>query len=320
MNSSKPKVLHEIAGKPLIEHLLGSIDPLELSRIIVVVGYKEKLIRNSLAQKDLKFSVQEDQKGTAHALNQAKGKIKSSDFLVIFGDIPLVKTSSLERFIEFSNKKKVDLSLLTVNRDDPSGYGRIKRSSDGSVEEIIEEQDTSEEEKKITEINAGIYLMANIDYLWQELDSIGSDNAQGEFYLTDLVKRFSRKGKRVAGFRAESPEEFLGVNTRKDLAFAGKVLNRRKMNSLFDSGVTVIDPESTIVESEVSIGQDTIIEPFTIIKGETSIGSNARIGPHVEIVDGEIGEGVELSHSVVKGARVRDNRTIEPFSILGPNS
>lgn len=319
MNSSKPKVLHEIGGKPLIKHLLGSIGPLELSSVIAVVGYKENLVRNSLADQDIDFAVQEHQRGTAHALLQAKDKIESDTFLVLPGDLPLVETSSLETFIDFSTNKKAELSLLTVDRDEPSGYGRIKRSSNGEIEEIIEEQDASEEEKKIKEINAGIYFMQNREDLWRKLDSIDSANAQGEFYLTDLVKHFAKSGKKVTGFRAKSQEEFLGVNTRKDLVFAGNVLNRRKMNSLLDSGVTIIDPESTVIESEVSIGQDTIIEPFTIIKGETSIGSNAKIGPQVEIVDSEIGQEVELSHAVVKSVSVRDNRTIEPFSFLGPN-
>lgn len=319
MNSSKPKVLHEIGGKSLIEHLLESIDPLELSRVIVVVGYKKKLVRNSLADRNIDFALQEDQRGTAHALQRAKDKLESDTFLVAPGDLPLVKTSSLEKFIDFANNKKADLSLLTVKRDDPTGYGRIVRAGTGGIAEIIEEQDANEEEKKIKEINAGIYFMHNREDLWKELDSIGSANAQGEFYLTDLAKRFANKGKNVAGFRVEKPEEFLGVNTRKDLVSAGNVINRRKINSLLESGVTLIDPESTVIESEVSIGQDTIIEPFTIIKGETSIGPNARIGPHAEIVDSEIGRGAELSHAVVKSTSVQENRTVEPFSFLGPN-
>ncbi|MBS3786756.1 bifunctional N-acetylglucosamine-1-phosphate uridyltransferase/glucosamine-1-phosphate acetyltransferase [Candidatus Bipolaricaulota bacterium] len=316
MNSSKPKVLHEIGGKPLIEHLLGSIDPLNLSRVIAVVGYKKELIRSVLSDWDVDFAVQENQRGTAHALQQAKDKIESETFLVVPGDLPLVKTSSLKTFIDFAKGKKAELALLTVNRDDPSGYGRIKRSGNGGVEEIIEEQDASEVEKKIKEINAGIYFMHNREALWEELDSIDLENAQGEFYLTDLAKRFSKKGRRVSGFQAKSQDEFLGVNTREDLVLAGKILNRRKRNSLLNSGVTLTYPESIVIESDVTIGQDTTIEPFTIIRGETSIGSDAKIGPHVEIIDSEIGQGVELSHAVVKGTSVRDNRTIEPFSFL----
>jgi len=318
MKSSKPKVLHEIGGKSLLGHLLASINPLELSRVVVVVGYRENMVRNSLSDREIVFAVQEEQRGTAHALQRAREKIESEVILVLPGDLPLVKTSSLERFIDFSNNRKADLSLLTVKRDDPSGYGRIKRSENGRVEKIVEEQDATVEEKRIKEINTGIYLLPNGKDLWSEIDSIDSTNAQGEFYLTDLVKHFAQKGKSVRAFKAEREEEFLGVNTRRDLVFSGEILNRRKINSLLDSGVTVIDPESTIIESNVNIGRDTIVEPFSIIRGDTTIGSDAKIGPHVEIIDGQIGEKVEISHAVVKSAAVRDNRKVEPFSFFGP--
>lgn len=320
MKSTTPKVLHKIGGISLIEHLLASINPLELFRVIVVVGYKEQLVKSALSDREVKFSIQKDQKGTAHALQQAKRGIESDNFMVIPGDLPLVKTSSLREFINFANDEKADLSLLTVNRDDPSGYGRIKRSSNGDLEEIVEEQDATEEEKNIKEINTGIYLLTNQEDLWRELDSIGSKNAQGEYYLTDLVKRFATRGKKVVAYQAERPEEFLGVNTRKDLVSAGKVLNRRKIDSLLDYGVTVVDPDTTIIENKASLDQDTVIEPFTIIRGETSIGPNSRIGPHVEIVDSNIGAGVKLSHSVVRNTTIRDNRELEPFSFLKPDS
>lgn len=320
MKSSTPKVLHEIGGRTLIEHLLGSIDPLELTRVILVIGYKEKLVRDSLSGWEVDFSVQEEQRGTAHALQQAKGKLESDSFLVVPGDLPLVTSSSLKEFIKFGTEKQdTIISLLTVRREDPGGYGRIKRDEAGNVREIIEEQDATEEEKKIKEVNAGIYLLQNRKEIWRELSSIDSANAQGEFYLTDLIKRFSGRKEGVAAFKTNDPEELIGVNTRKDLSFAGKVLNRRKMNSLFASGVTVIDPESTIVESQVEIERDSVIAPFTTIRGNTTIGPNSRIGPNVEIVDGRIGADVEISHAVVKGATVRDNRTVEPFSILGSN-
>ncbi|MFB6290230.1 MAG: NTP transferase domain-containing protein [Candidatus Bipolaricaulia bacterium] len=319
MNSSKPKVLHELGGKPLIKHLLKSLDPLELSHVIVVVGHKEELVRNALSDREVVFASQKEQKGTAHALERARGKIESDEFLVVLGDLPLVRTSSLNSFIKFWSETKANLSFLTVKRENPTGYGRVKRGKNGDVEEIIEDQDATEEERKIKEINTGIYLMANQKELWQELHSIDSANAQGQFYLTDLIKRFASRKNGVAAFQVERQKEFLGINTRKDLAFAEKELNRRKMNSLFDSGVTVIDPESTIIETDVKIGKDTVIEPFTTIKGNTTIGPESRIGPNVEIVDGRIGAEVKISHAVVKGATVQDNRKVEPFSFLGSN-
>ena len=319
MNSSVPKVLHGIGGKTLIEHLLGSLDPLELKSIVAVIGYKENLVRNSLSNWEVEFTVQKEQKGTAHALQQAKSKIESDSFLVVPGDLPLVKTSSLQQFIDFASDKEANISLLTVKRNDPSGYGRIKRDESGKVQAIIEDQDATEQEKQIKEVNAGLYLMSNREELWRELEAIDPSNAQGEFYLTDLIKKFADIAGGIEAFQVEKSQEFLGVNTRKDLVLAGKVLNRRKINSLFDSGVTVIDPGSTLIEGSVNIGKDTVIEPFTVLRGETSIGSDARIGPNVEIVDSYIGSEANISYSVVKSARVGDSRKVEPFSFIGPN-
>lgn len=319
MSSTKPKVLHEISGRSLIEHLLSSIDPLELGTVVVVVGYRGEQIKENLQHRKVEFALQEKQKGTAHALQQAREKIRGDNFLVFPGDLPLIRTSSIARFIDSHGEDHDDPSLLTVRRDDPSGYGRIKRDKQGRIERIVEEQDADPEEQNIQEINTGIYLLPNTEYLWNHLDSINPQNAQGEFYLTDLVERFSRDGLEISGETAESPEEFLGVNTRKDLVNAGKILNRRKINSLLSSGVTVIDPRTTRIEPEVKIGQDTIVEPFTILKGSTTIGTNAQIGPHVEIIDGEIGNQVEISHSLVRGTTVQDSTNLGPFRNLRPD-
>ncbi|MCF7876398.1 NTP transferase domain-containing protein [Candidatus Bipolaricaulota bacterium] len=316
MSSSRPKVLHEVGGKPLIGHLLDSIDPLSLSKIVVVVGYKEKQVRKALSDRDLEFALQEEQKGTAHALQQAKGEIISDSFLVFPGDLPLVKHPTLKEFIDFAQDGDLGMSILTVNRENPDGYGRIKRSVDGTIKGIVEDQDANKEEKRIKEINTGIYLLSNDDRLWGELDNLDSTNAQGEFYLTDLVKEFSLEGKEVTGKKFDDPEEFLGVNTQKDLSFAGEVLNRRKIASLQNKGVTILDPKTTRIDGDVEVGQDTVISPFTMLKKRTKIGREARIGPGTEIVDSKIGNRVEISHSVIEGARVEDKKTIGPFQHL----
>ncbi len=317
MSSSRPKVLHEVGGKPLIGHLLDSIDPLSLSKIVVVVGYKEKLVRKALSGRDLEFALQEEQKGTAHALQQAKGEIVSDSFLVFPGDLPLVRPSTLKEFIDCTQNEDLGISILTVNRENPEGYGRIKRSEDGTIKGIVEDQDASKEEKRIKEINTGIYLLSNDESLWEGLDNLDSANAQGEFYLTDLVKEFSLEGKKVTGKKFEVPEEFLGVNTQKDLSFAGEVLNRRKIASLQNKGVTILDPKTTRIDRDVEVGQDTVILPFTLLKKRTKIGKGARIGPGTEIVDSKIGKRVDISHSVIEGARVEDERSVGPFQHLG---
>lgn len=319
MSSSVPKVLHEIHGRSLIEHLLYSIDPLELGTVVLVVGYGREKIKEKLKNWEVEFAVQEKQKGTAHALQQAKGKIEDDSFLVFPGDLPLMKTSSLENFIDSPGEDDHNLTLLTVNRDDPGGYGRIKRDTKGNLEEIVEEQDANKEEQKIKEINTGVYLLPNTDYLWDQLDSVNSSNAQGEFYLTDLVKLFSEDGAGVSAKTIGSPEEFLGVNTRKDLIEAGQILNKRKINSLLDSGVTIKDPRTTTIEMGVEIGQDTVVEPFTLLKGNTIIGENSQIGPNVEIINGTIGDEVKVSHSLVRGSTIQGKTKVGPFRHLGPN-
>lgn len=319
MSSSIPKVLHEIHGRSLIEHLLYSIDPLELGTVVVVVGYGREKIKEKLKNWEVEFAVQEKQKGTAHALQQAKGKIEDDGFLVFPGDLPLMKTSSIENFIDSPGEDGHNLTLLTVNRDDPSGYGRIKRDTKGNLEKIVEEQDANKEEQKIKEINTGIYLLPNTDYLWDQLDSVNSSNAQGEFYLTDLVKLFSEDGAGVSAKTIGTSEEFLGVNTRKDLIEAGEILNKRKVNSLLASGVTIKDPRTTTIEMGVEIGQDTVVEPFTLLKGNTIIGENSQIGPNVEIINGTIGDEVKVSHSLVRGSTIQGKTKVGPFRNLGPD-
>ncbi|MBS3788943.1 bifunctional N-acetylglucosamine-1-phosphate uridyltransferase/glucosamine-1-phosphate acetyltransferase [Candidatus Bipolaricaulota bacterium] len=318
MASDRPKVLHEIRGKPLIQHLLDSLAEVLTGRIIVVVGYKADLVSEELSGQDIQFVLQEEQKGTAHALQQAKSEIKSDKFLVFPGDLPLIKPESIQEFVDASERKGVDFSLFTTEREDPAGYGRVKRGRDGKVVEIVEEQDASDKEKEIKEINTGVYLISNREYLWQDLDSIDPENAQNEFYLTDLVKRASGKGREVAAVSSNSPNEFLGVNTREDLARAGQILNDRKIKSLMEKGVTVVCPDETIVEPEVTVARDTHIRPFSILRGETKIGAGSDIGPNTEVIDSKIGDGVDLSHSVIREASIQDGRKMEPFQKIGP--
>lgn len=318
MASDRPKVLHEVRGKPLIQHLLDSLTGVLNGKIIVVVGYKADLVSEELSGQDLHFVLQEEQKGTAHALQQAKSEIKSDKFLVFPGDLPLIKPESIRNFVDASEPKGAEFSLFTTKRDDPSGYGRVKRSEGGKVVEIVEEQDASDEEKEIKEINTGVYLLSNREHLWLELDSIDPENAQSEFYLTDLVKRVSEKGREVAAVSSNSPDEFLGVNTREDLARAGHILNEGKIKSLMKKGVTVVCPEQTIVEPEVTVARDTYIRPFTTLRGSTKIGAGSDIGPNTEIIDGRIGDRVDISHSVVREASIQEGRKVDPFKKIGP--
>ncbi len=228
MKSPRPKVLHELGGASMIEHLLDAINPLELSHITLVVGYKEGWVREELSDRDVDFVTQEKQLGTGHALKQAREQVGSDQVLVLPGDIPLLKASSLENFLKQSRKNDDGFSLLTVDREDPSGYGRIIRGDGDRIRRIVEEKDATEEEKSINEINTGIYLFNNDDLLWDGLEGLESDNAQGEFYLTDLVEYYNSQGKPVTAAKVGEAEEFLGVNTKADLAEASRILQERK--------------------------------------------------------------------------------------------
>jgi len=320
MKSEVPKVLHEIGGSSLLEHLLESLTPLKLNKTVVVVGYGAEQVKNSLSNSNLEFVLQEDQKGTAHALQQARAKLKSDRFLVFPGDMPLIKTSSIRQFIESTEESNTNYSLFTTKRSDPSGYGRVKRGASGRVLEIVEEQDATLEEKEIKEINTGVYILANREELWAEIDSIDSENAQNEFYLTDLVQRFSSKGKNVEAITRDAPEEFLGVNTRQELARAGEIIHSRKAKSIMEGGVTVTDPGKTIIEPAVTVGRDTVIRPFTTLKGETEIGSGAEIGPNAEVINATIGDKAVISHAVVRDSKVSDGKEVEPFQYIGPET
>lgn len=320
MKSEVPKVLHEIGGSSLLEHLHESLAPLKLDKTVVVVGYGADQVKSSLSNSNLEFVHQEEQKGTAHALQQARTKLESDRFLVFPGDLPLIKTSSIRQFIEATEKSNANYSLFTTKRNDPSGYGRIKRGGSGRVVEIVEEQDATPEEKEIKEINTGVYLLTNREELWSEIDSIDTENAQNEFYLTDLVQRFSSKGENIKAITSSSPEEFLGVNTRQELARAGEIIHDRKAKSVMEGGVTVIDPGNTIIEPAVTVGRDTVIRPFTTLKGETEIGSGAEIGPHVEVTNAKIGDEAVISHAVVRNSKVNEGKEVEPFQQIGPET
>ncbi len=320
MKSEAPKVLQEIGGSSLLGHLLKSIAPLNPNKIVVVVGYGADQVKNSLSSGNLEFVLQEEQKGTAHALKQARPKLESDRFLVFPGDLPLIKTSSINQFVESAERNNLNYAIFTTKRDDPSGYGRIKRDESGGVTEIVEEQDATREEKEIEEINTGVYLLANRNELWAAIDSIGTENAQNEFYLTDLVRRFSSRGEKISAITSNSSEEFLGVNTRQELARAGEIIHDRKAKSVMEKGVTVVDPGKTIIEPEVTIDNDTVIRPFTVLKGETEIGSGTEIGPHAELINAKIGDEAIISHAVVRDSRVGDGKRVKPFQNIEPDT
>jgi len=314
MESNLPKVLHGLRGKSLIEHSLSTAEPLKFEKTIVVVGYGAEKVRSTLGNGGLEFVLQKRQLGTGHALLQARKEASGSSLLVVPGDVPLVRKHTLKGFINFFRAEKPAASVLTVQVEDPQGYGRIIREEGEGIARIVEQKDADINERQIDEINTGIFALRNDSSLWKGLNSLDMDNAQGEIYLTDLIALYKGEGRKVLGWKGGDEEEFLGVNTRKDLAQAHSVLNRRKIDDLLDSGVTITDPSNTYVDDDVQCGRDTVIRPFSLLEKGSTVGSNCDIGPFARIVNSQLGNGVRLFRSELEDCEVRDRSSIGPFS------
>ncbi|MGM0437623.1 MAG: bifunctional UDP-N-acetylglucosamine diphosphorylase/glucosamine-1-phosphate N-acetyltransferase GlmU [Bacillota bacterium] len=319
MKSDKTKVLHQIAGKEMLKHVIETVEDLN-SRIVSVIGYQSEMVKESLNNYDLNFVKQENQLGTAHAVMQAKDKIKKHDgpVIVLYGDTPLLKSSTLEKMIKKHKKDKAALSVLTAKLDDPTDYGRIIRDEKNEIAKIVEENDATDSEKQITEINSGVYCFDN-KLLVEALENINCDNAQNEYYLTDAIDYVKNKGQKVIPVMIDDNREIVGVNDRKGLAEAEKILRNRINDRLMESGVTIIDPTNTYIDKEVEIGKDTIIYPFTYIEKNTVIGKNTIIGPNNRLVNAQIGSNVELkANCQIWSSEVGSYCTVGPFSYIRP--
>ncbi len=306
MRSSVPKVLHPLLGRPLLGHVLGLLRASGIDRIVVVVGHGADRVMETFRGAGLDFVIQEQQLGTGHAVACAEKEVGpgDSDILIICGDTPLIREETLKEFIRRHQESGNRLSILSSNFPNPTGYGRIVRDHNGVFKRIVEEKDALETEKRITEINTGTYLVDR-KVLFTLVKELSSDNAQGEYYLTDIVELAVNEGLKVDAFCLASEEEALGVNSRYQLAVAEKVLLNRKRKALMDSGVTISMPDTVYVEPEVRVEPDSFIGPGTILKGKSTVGAGAFIAGHCYIEDAQIPAG----------------KTLEPFTILrGKNS
>ncbi|MCK8824917.1 bifunctional UDP-N-acetylglucosamine diphosphorylase/glucosamine-1-phosphate N-acetyltransferase GlmU [Fuchsiella alkaliacetigena] len=320
MKSELPKVLHKVCGKAMVEHILFAAQDLNPERSIVVVGYKGEIVKAELESLEVDFAYQKQQLGTGHAVMQVEEFLQDFEgsVLVLCGDTPLLTAETLSNLVEKQQQQGV-AAVLTTEVDDPSWYGRIVRDSSGDLVKIVEEEDATPEERQIQEINTGTYCFDS-QYLFKALQEIEADNAQGEYYLTDVIEVLTYEGENVAAELAVDSAETLGVNTRRHLATAEKRLRKRVCNKHLAAGVTIIDPENTFIDSEVEIEQDTVIYPYTIIEGATQIGSNCTIGPHSRIIDSQLAAGVEVQNSVIKKAKVGAEVQIGPFAYLRPGT
>jgi len=323
MKSDLVKVLHPLLGLPMLSYTVDlSLNGMKSRKTIVVVGYQADRIRGKFKDPRVHFALQKEQLGTGHAVVQAIPLLKkfTGTVLILCGDVPLVRAETLCSFVDAFQKSESTLSVLTTVVEDPSGYGRILRGQEGWLERIVEEKDATVSERQTREINAGIYCVS-APFLIEGLKEIGQENAQGEYYLTDLVEIARRKGLRCSAQIARDPVEVMGVNTRVDLAMANEVLRQEKIKGLMLSGVTVVDPRTTYVDRRVEVGRDTILYPNCLIQGETRIGERCLIESNSTISDSTIGNEVVIrSNSVIEESKIEDGASIGPFAHLRPLS
>ncbi len=321
LRSKTPKVLHKIFDKPILAWVLDSLAEVELEEIIVVCGYKAKDVEAFLHAYPVTTVIQEEQLGTGHALLCASEAIGDYDgtVLIVNGDSPLIKSETINSLLEHHHEHILDLTILSCNLEKPYGYGRIIRK-DGSIMAIKEERDCSEAERVISEVNAGFYCME-----WSTvspgLSKLSNNNSQEELYLTDLVSWTYSQGHSTAAIEVKNPYEIIGVNTREDLALVYKLMNEANLRELMESGVTIIDPNNTMISPEVDIGRDTTIFPGTFLQRKVVIGENCQIGPNASIYGpAEIGANSTVIHSHISRSSSGENSVIGPFAHIRAGS
>ena len=321
MKSDLVKVLHPLLGLPMLSYPIDlSLHGIKAEKTIVVVGYQADQIKERFKNPQIQFVLQEEQLGTGHAVLQTIPLLKefTGTVLILCGDVPLVKIETLHSFIDAFEGNNSILSVLTTVVENPFGYGRIIRSLEGWLEKIVEEKDASEKERLVREINTGIYCV-KASFLIEGLREIGKDNAQGEYYLTDLVEIARKNGLRCSAHIVPDPVEVMGINTRVDLAIANEVLKQEKLKELMLSGVTVLDPQNTYVERMVEVGRETTLNPNCYLHGMTKIGERCIIESNSKITDSQIGDEVTIrSNSVITESKIEEGASIGPFAHLRP--
>lgn len=320
MKSKLYKVLHPVSGKPMVGHVLDAVESVDCERTVVIVGHGAEKVQQFLGDR-AEYALQAEQLGTGHAVKQAKALLGSEEgtTLVICGDTPLVTPETLEQLMELHNRAQASATILTAELNDPTGYGRVIRVEDGSVLKIVEHKDCKREEQLVTEINTGTYCFDNA-MLFRALEQIRNDNAQQEYYLTDVIGIMKAQGNMVQAYCTPDISEAIGVNDRFVLSEAERFMRKRINKRHMLNGVTIIDPANTYIESGIVIGADTIIGPGTNLRGNTTIGCECVIGPNSEIIDSVIGDHVHIQQSVLYQASVGNESTVGPFAYLRPGA
>ncbi|MBN1526706.1 MAG: NTP transferase domain-containing protein [Candidatus Omnitrophica bacterium] len=320
MKSDTPKVLHELLGKPMLRYVIDAVKASGISRIIVVIGHGSGAVRDILKTEGVTAVEQKRLLGSGDAVMTAKKALgpSSGDILVICGDTPLIRKETVRSIIEKHKSSGASATILTAILKDPTGYGRIVRGSEGRIAKIVEDQEASLYEEVIEEINVGTYCFKSTD-LFAALARVSDDNRKKEYFLTDVIGVLSRNDKTIESVTAEDKNEIIGINSRKDLAYATQAMKTRVMDGIMAGGVTVQDPLSTVIYPDVSIGRDTVIYSNTVIQSDVTIGSSCKIGPFTRIRPGVIiGDRVEVGNFVeLVKTRIGDDTKVKHHTYLG---
>ncbi|SEK25604.1 bifunctional UDP-N-acetylglucosamine pyrophosphorylase / Glucosamine-1-phosphate N-acetyltransferase [Atopomonas hussainii] len=319
MRSALPKVLHPVAGKAMLGHVIDAARELKPSKIHVVIGHGAELVRERHAAPDINFAVQAEQLGTGHAVAQAQPEVgEGSTVLVLYGDVPLIQASTLQRLLAQVTPEQI--ALLTVNLADPTGYGRIVRGADGAVQAIVEQKDASEAQKQIREGNTGILAVPGAR-LGDWLGRLSNSNAQGEYYLTDVIAMAVSDGLRVATEQPSGESEVLGANDRVQLAQLERFYQARQVEALMRAGATVLDPARLDVRGNVSVGKDVLLDVNVILEGNVELADGVQVGAHCVLKDCRIGAGTVIKpFSHIDGAELAADCDIGPYARLRPGT
>lgn len=319
MVSEKPKVLHEVGGKAMLNYVISASEAAGADDIAVIVGYKADIVKAALP-KNLTAIEQKEQLGTGHAVLQALPFFENfnGNMLVLVGDAPLVRKETLEELVKAHEDGGFSATVLTAVFDDPTGYGRIVKKGDELIK-IVEHKDATEEERNIKEINSGMYCF-DAQALKAALQAINSDNVQGEYYLTDTIEILRGMGKKVGSYPTPDVDDIAAVNSKVQLAEIGKIMRRRINTSLMEAGAIIIDPENTYLSAETKVGKDTVVYPGVITEGRVVIGENCIIGHNSRIVNSTIADGVDIQISTILDSFVDENTHVGPYAYLRPNS
>ncbi|MDN6091380.1 MAG: bifunctional UDP-N-acetylglucosamine diphosphorylase/glucosamine-1-phosphate N-acetyltransferase GlmU [Lacticaseibacillus paracasei] len=320
MKSKYYKVLQPVCGKSMVEHVVSQVEAIHPDAIVTIVGHGAEAVEETLGKRT-KFVLQSEQLGTGHAVLQAEPLLgqKEGATLIISGDTPLFTAKTLNDLFAYHEAKGAKATILTASAPDPTGYGRIIRDSDGNVVKNVEQKDATPEEALISEINTGVYVFDN-QALFKALHQVNNNNAQGEYYLPDVLGILRDAGEKVAAYQMPDYTESLGVNDRVALARATRLMQQRINEQHMRNGVTLIDPATTYIDTEVKIGADTVIEPGVYLKGKTVIGEDCHIGTHSELVDATLENDVTVTSSTIEHAVMHAHSDIGPNSHLRPDA